>query len=597
MDVLILRISNIQPQSTPTASQSALPPQSPPMRSNETMLGPSSFPHRIRSYGTLQYRPRHLEITDDDRKRFYVLGTQRESLWIAANLRWVLPEPPPVTVLCMSNQRIDAFYQHGGKIQIIQGDQTHEAGGIDMETLFLPRNDLQLSSRPLCNKHLHFGGYVVDQKVDGLLPPAATAQSQHPAQPKPLADLSTLYQYQRRTSKTKSRRSIANSSNASSPPADFEEVMDLPSGPCLKPILNLIIPTNVSFRPDMIHGLVSRVSVETSLFLVGKTLGILEHWCKTAFQDPRNQYNREDGAPQSLDDRIEMQLQDELRTRGPTGKAFVVKYNGKGELTFGPPSVIPGKTSTDKMNGQASYDYMVDTLLRTDGLRTSKISAEHLLVQSLRQTGLISLLGGMTALLECKFDDLKDRLETDAETKQLFEMLLQEMSTLFYAESREVPRRRIEAWIQGYLYREDADASRRSGLSKTLLRMRLGVKSTQEYGMGWIINRCKEWGIPCPIHERVLEILSDKAARWSADIINRRSPLATRTRNTFEPTGQKIGNDTRPVTERGPEYRDRLEIKRQKKLENQRAGLGKQPMPEHFAAPQIPPLGNSKIER
>lgn len=485
-----------------------------------------------------------------------------------------------------------------------------------METLLIQRNDLQISSRPVWNRHFHFGGYAVEPEVDSQPPTVVDAQSQHAPPPKPLADLRTLYQ--QTSSKNKSR---FNASNASSSTKDFEDTMKLPSERTLKPILNLIIPTTASFKPDIIHGITTRLDVETSLFLIGKSLGILEHWSETVFRDPRarpnffrgimthnltaGQYSPEDGNTISLDDRVKMQLRDELRTRKPAGKPFIVNYDGRGELTFGLPSLIPSKTLIDKMKGKASYDYMTNTLLRAAELGTRLISLERLLIVSLRQASLISMLGGMTALLECTFQDLKNKLHSDASTKQLFELLMHELSTLFYAESREVPRSRIEAWIQGYLDKVAGDAgdSGKSGLSQTLLNMRLGVDSTQDYAMGWIVKRCKERGIACPIHESVMAILRDKSEQWTDRLIAEHK-FTTHAQKTLEVADQRIRNhtrgtrgDARAASDPEPEYRDKVEIQRQKRLEKRRAGLGKQPIPKHFVAPNISPLGNTTIER
>lgn len=89
-----------------------------------------------------------------------------------------------------------------------------------------------------------------------------------------------------------------------------------------------------------------------------------------------------------------------------------------------------------------------------------------------------------------------------------------------------------------------------------------------------------------------MDILEKKAEELSLDRREQSNPGAART------TWSNISSNQNKVALRsnsGTYDRDRLEIRRQKKEERQREWLGKQPMPEHFAAPKITSLGNTQI--
>lgn len=244
------------------------------------------IPHR--HYASLR-QMKDLEITEDDRQRIYILGTGQKQLFYRGMLR-LMSNPPPVTMLTTNNKRIESFYEQGGEIRIIQEGHLHKAKGTDMETLLSTDPNLRLNSQPLRNQHIHFGRYVLDQKQPSAFnqPNYDSTQNQTSSLPQPIPDLRNLYQ------KSASRRPQRRRSTPSPEPARSTaqlatETVDIPK---IKPILNLIIPTDRNFRPDLIHTIKHRTScLETTVFVISTTLGLIEHWNETVFQDPRTRPN------------------------------------------------------------------------------------------------------------------------------------------------------------------------------------------------------------------------------------------------------------------------------------------------------------------
>lgn len=156
-----------------------------------------------------------------------------------------------------------------------------------METLIFldPNVDISTKTR-VSMRHIHLGGYMVDhQSMNASSTEKDLTDRQAVAIPVPVADLRTLYQrananFRKRTGKFRASQSLC------SPTGTVANTSS--STRQLKPIIKLIVPKNHPFRPDLIQSIKERMSPESSLFLVSKSLGVFEYWNETAFPDPKS---------------------------------------------------------------------------------------------------------------------------------------------------------------------------------------------------------------------------------------------------------------------------------------------------------------------
>jgi hypothetical protein len=82
------------------------------------------------------------------------------------------------------------------------------------------------------------------------------------------------------------------------------------------------------------------------------------------------------------------------------GNNFSFQYTGRGELTYGLPRPMPDQLLQGRLGAQTSYDYLTKSLQRAPGLRTRLVDTNELLVEFLQNISVISIIGGMTGLLE-----------------------------------------------------------------------------------------------------------------------------------------------------------------------------------------------------
>lgn len=230
-----------------------------------------------------------------------------------------------------------------------------------------------------------------------------------------------------------------------------------------------------------------------------------------------------------LRQRNEISLMNDWARRG-RGGPFSVIHSGRGQLTFTPPLTM-SHAPFQQIGGQASYDYTTRTLLRTKSLAASLVTADEMTVSHLRRIALASTLGTMTALLDCTYIDLKVQLESNTDTKNMWEMLLQETSAVCSAISTAVTKRRIESWILSSLelYVQESGANMSS---KTRVELLSGKQDFQDYGTKWIVGQSRIRNIDCPIQEGAMMILAERCEQHriqNAEFFDRMSKNRSRT--------------------------------------------------------------------
>lgn len=189
------------------------------------------------------------------------------------------------------------------------------------------------------------------------------------------------------------------------------------------------------------------------------------------------------------------------------------------------------------------------------------------------------------------YSDLKIKLKEDESTRTLMAKLIDELVPLFQAESSSVTKLVILRWMDEFLDHPMNPGMKWCNFSTTLLSMKNGDGPCLDFYTKWVIRRCKQRNLPCQAHEAVAAKLEEMAVGLSLDD-------SVRDQSQLSRTPRRARASEVPVKrQREPDYRDKLEVKRQKKLEKQRAGLGNRPMPEYFVAPKISPLGHMKLGR
>jgi hypothetical protein len=237
---------------------------------------------------------------------------------------------------------------------------------------------------------------------------------------------------------------------------------------------------------------------------------------------------------------------------------------------------------------EINSEYLIEFLFSTSHIDARLMDRTSTLYHRFKKHIINAVIGPMSIMREFT----AKQIFADPAGRQIAADLINEASNVAKCHLRWLERHKVfEKWFKQYLEGPDECPDR----YHQMLLGGLEGKETDVDVSGWLIEQGRKIGKPCHTHEVLLVQVHAKLER-------RKKELAAQQRREDKEgaQGKEVGKKTEaesdkeePVEEELLEEMplDRLEKKRRRKEERQREMLGKQPMPEWFAKPNIPPLG------
>lgn len=280
---------------------------------------------------------------------------------------------------------------------------------------------------------------------------------------------------------------------------------------------------------------------------------------------------------------------------------YHVRSDGRGDWLVALPIVpFPGEAIGNLAQRERTAQYLVDNILACPILRPGLISTPKLLRKLVRSLVIEMALGPISTLLRCRYRDIARNLETDPATAGLLHQLLAEAHPIIEQYS---PGLTVPDMLHLVMDRLELDPAKYNPMLESIS---LGYGSDVDSINGFIVMRGKELGIKCPTHEGMIQMVKEEAAKATANIKssmkskfrNKYGPFSSSRRMKWHVPEKRSQQKTSRKSHHSDEIRlDRIEKKWLNKEQAQKEMLGKQPMPAHFAKPQISPLGNSKLTK
>jgi ketopantoate reductase len=555
-------------------------------RTNHRRL--SSDPHSTRRHASNS-------VSDDARKRIYVWGSTNKGRWIVANLR-SRPDPPPVTLLVNTLLQLEAYEKNGHKFFLLEdGGRRFEITGFEVEVIkrdyFYSKSFLPVAR--FLNLHSvrmepHYKSLKRNELISSLKSPRNSAS--------------------RGSKRNKTKSPVSNNKSREYAPVDLQGLHESEDTNAA-PIINLISTASPENFVDFPRSMVERLGRNSTILTFQNTLGILETVYDRFF-------------PHSID-RPTFRIGVESHCvwedhAGKTWLDYTIGYSpdllnlnfksAVGHLKIGPPVLARDESSPPILSRRrATSDYLIQQLLQCSELRVRQVNPRTILVSLVKKVIVRSILEVLSAISE---EPLVDVFNTDS-SRIVASRLIQEVySVLQKCDIPEIQPSMLVEWIKCSLNNFSGDDLKSPMLGQMCQRVMNGHSPHTEWYNGWFVKKAKEVGIgSLSANENAIRILVEKATLRGLEIddelqerrkAGRRSCIGDSSRSeTVEDdikADTKRGSHTLPNTtqkEGRPEI-DRLEHKRLKKEQRQRANLGKQEVPAYHA-PDIASLGNSAL--
>ncbi|KUJ06877.1 uncharacterized protein LY89DRAFT_678456 [Mollisia scopiformis] len=372
----------------------------------------------------------------------------------------------------------------------------------------------------------------------------------------------------------------------------------------VRPILNLVCAIRSKWAAGAIFEIKHRLLPNSTVLVIADGLGVLEEIFNVNFPDARtrpsfrlglsnhgvwersglatNPYDYKDSVTQVL-----AGLQ--VATTG-----YSLNYDGSGELMIGPLAVDSLSTSRlEEAQRMNNAQYLVNHLLDSPRLSALEVPHRKLLFQRYRKLAKDAVVGPLVTYFECPGEELIHL----PDAQFLMANLIKEAWEVVRRDLPGTPIEEVRIWIRVELYvtRHPSKTKIHSMASYAIRGMDTGIEKIN----GWLIGRARQYGIRLPTHELMMDFVIKKTVERSkllkeqalAEQQSKSQPVPEVTQIRRVPYGQGDQDEAKPYEERP----DRLTIRREKKAQRQREGLGNQPMPETYAKPRITPLGNAQI--
>ena len=513
-----------------------------------------------------------------------------------ANLR-SRPEPPPVTLLVNTLLQLEAYEKNGHMFFLLEdGGRKFEITGFEVEVI----------------KHDYF--------YSKSFLPAARFLNLHSVRMEPhyksfkrnelISSLKSLRNSASRGSKrNKTKSPVSNNKSHEYAPGDLQGLHESEDTNAA-PIINLISTASPENFVNFPRSMVERLGRNSTILTFQNTLGILETMYYRFFPHSINRPTFRIGVGSYLIwENYAGKTWYDYTEEGYSPDLLDVNFrSATGHLKIGPPVLTRDESSPGTLSRRtATSDYLIQQFLQCFELRVRQVNSRTILLCLVRSVVLKSIMQPLSAISE---EPLADIFNTES-SRIVARLLIQEIySVLQKRDLPEIQASMLVGWIKyshDNISRNDSKSPR---LGQMCQRVMNGHGPHTEWYNGWFVKRAKEVGIgSLPANENAIRILVEKATLRGLEIddelkekrkAKRRSCIGDSSRSeTVEDdikADTKRGPHTLPITtqkEGKPEI-DRLEHKRLKKEQRQRAKLGKQEVPAYHA-PDIPSLGNSAL--